>query len=44
MFFDSNKPYLSDHLERHGFVDLGRVMIWLCLLGFWLAVGYVVLA
>lgn len=39
MWFDSDTQYD----ERTGFDDLGRLMVWLCLIGFWMAVAYVVL-
>ena len=42
MWFDSDTHY-SDKLERSGFDDLGRVMVWLCLAGFWCALAYGVL-
>jgi hypothetical protein len=43
MWFDSDQQY-GDNMERSAFDDLGRVMVWLCLVGFWMAVVYWVLA
>ena len=41
MWFDSDTQ-CDDKMERTGFDDFGRLMIWLCLVGFWIAVAWVV--
>ena len=40
-WFDSDTQ-CDDKMERTGFDDFGRLMIWLCLVGFWIAVAWVV--
>lgn len=43
MFFDSDKPYLHHYMQRIGKDNLSRLMVWLCLAGFWIAVAWVVM-
>lgn len=47
MFFDTDKPYNGTRPEdlvgeRAGTSNLARLMVWLCLVGFWIAVAWVV--